>query len=46
MGDQKKNHVEFAPWVLVFGLGISEGCNTILSSRGETSFCLEFRRGK
>ena len=24
----KKNHVEF-PWVLVFGLGNSSGCNTI-----------------
>ena len=41
-GDQKKSHVEFPPWVLVFGLGISKECHTILSSSGETSFCLEF----
>ena len=35
--DQEKNSVEF-PWVLVFGLGNSSGC--------EASFCLEFPRVK
>ena len=35
--DLEKNSVEF-PWVLVFGLGNSSGC--------EASFCLEFPRVK
>ena len=41
---KKKNHVEF-PGVLVGGLKISEGCNTVLQSlkvKGEALFCVEF----
>ena len=41
---KKKNHVEF-PGVLVWGLKISEGCNTVLQSlkvKGEALFCVEF----
>ena len=41
---KKKNQVEF-PGVLVLGLKISEGCNTVLQSlkvKGEALFCVEF----
>ena len=41
---KKKNNVEF-PGVLVWGLKISEECNTVLQSlkvKGEALFCVEF----
>ena len=45
-GVTKKNHVEF-PGVLVFSLGISKGCNTILENFQGWSFVLiGISRGK
>ena len=43
-GCSRKTHVEF-PWVLVFGLGISKGCHTILQNL-ENLFSPEFLRLK